>query len=188
MVLEQHEFGVPPRNDKAHDGFYADGLLKGFQSRLTRRYGFGIGGQGPGRVDMTVHVVHPDQRDVERGGEAFCKIQADDQRARQTRAVGGRDYADIAPLDTGVDDCALTDRAYIEDVLSGRYFGDDAAVPSVDIDLRRDYVGEDLPIVVHYTHRRFVAAGFDSEKFHCYMSNVTTRPVIFPMRPVYFNA
>ena len=50
----------------------------------------------PARVDVALEVVDRDERLAVRPGERLGEVDADEQRAREARAVGDRDGVDVA--------------------------------------------------------------------------------------------
>ena len=64
----------------------------------------------PGRVDVALEVVDPDQRPVVDPGEGLGEVDPDEERAGQARAVGDRDRLDVVPGRPGVGPRRVEDR------------------------------------------------------------------------------
>ena len=110
-------------------------------------------------------MVNADQRNAVRHGERLCKIDADEQRADEARVRGDGDQPDIAERDARFVQRLVRDARDRLDVRPPRNLGDDAAVETVNVNLRRDDVGGDTATVSVRLDDRcagLVAGAFDS--------------------------
>ena len=78
----------------------------------------------------------------------------------------GIDAVDRLGCDRGPREGLVDDRHHLHDVVAARELGDYPAPPPVDLDLRRDDVGEDPPAVLDHGGSRLVTGGLDREDFH----------------------
>ena len=145
VIADQDQMGVAAGDDQAGEGWFQFGI----------RYVIG--------ADVALDVVHSDQRGSGRECQSFGGGDADEERADQARTVGDRDGIQVLKrLSRFLQ--SLPDN--LRDALSMLARSDlryDASVEGMDIDLRGDHIGEDLPAVHDDGGRSLIAAGFYSQ-------------------------
>ena len=87
------------------------------------------------RQQVAFHVVHADDRLVQREAERIREARADEERAGEPRALRVGDRVDIAHADAGVGEHLRHERQHALDVLARGELRHDAAVRAVQRDL-----------------------------------------------------
>ena len=116
------------------------------------------------RVEVTFHVVHPDERDAEGVGHGLPEIQPHQQGSDESGAVGRGDAVQVFTCATRLRQCFLhhfQDHALMG---AGGQFGDHPAVFRMD-ELRRDHVRED-GAVPHDRGGGLIAGRLNTENCH----------------------
>ena len=132
--------------------------------------GFGVNAVlEPGGVHVAFEVVYADEGEVVGKGEALGGVDADEQRAGESGAVGDGYAVEFGEFEAGLFEGGVHDGEQGSHVFAGGDFGDYAAVAGVHFDLGGDYVGDDVSSVLDDGGGGFVAGCFDSEDFHIYM-------------------
>ena len=94
--------------------------------------------------DVSLDVIDRNQRLVQRVRERLCERHSYEQRPQKSRTVRHRHAVEFVRPHARIGERFGHDARYRHDVIARRDLGDDAAVAFVDVDLRRDHVGEDL--------------------------------------------
>ena len=113
------------------------------------------------RADMSLDMVHTDQRYSGREAQSLGGGDTDQQGTDQSGPIGDRDGIQILQSLSGLLQ-PLPD--HLRDslgMLSGGYFRHDTPVQSMDIDLGGNHVGKDLAPVDHDRGSCLIAAGFN---------------------------
>ena len=153
MVAHEHEVGVSARCDEAEQG--ESGIGRGVGDVLQ-----------PRGVDVAFEVVDAHQRGLLGEREALRRIHADEERSRESGAVGDGDSVEVAQLDGRLLQGLPDDSVEGEHVLARGDLRNDAAVLGVHLDLGRDDVGVDGPPVLDDGGGRLVAGCLDAEDLH----------------------
>jgi hypothetical protein len=118
-------------------------------------------------------VIDGDERLANRPRRRFRERHADQQGTDQTRPLRHRDRVKVVPAGAAIRERALDDAADVAHVLARRELRHHAAPFAMDVDLRRDDVGSDLPAVLSVgaaldqCGRGLVARGFNPQDQHC---------------------
>ena len=118
------------------------------------------------RQQVAFEVVYRHRRDAERGGQAFGKGGADEQRASQAWPLRIGHGVDLRELAAAVAQYLAQQRNGTSNVVARSEFRDNAAVFAVHQDLRMQRVCEQCGIGVVERHARFVAGRFNSKNQH----------------------
>jgi hypothetical protein len=119
--------------------------------------------QEPRGVQMTLEVVHADERPLVHERERLREIDPDQQRAGQARAVGHRDRVDILDRRSGILERLVEHRHDPAEVRPGGHLRHDASGRRVERGLARDDVRVDPATVLDERDARLVARRFDGE-------------------------
>ena len=110
---------------------------------------------------MTADVVDRHQRHAECERGCLCKIHPDQHRADQPRRIGDGNGINVAARQVRRFQRLIGKAIDRLNVLSRGNFRHHAAVEFVDLDLRGDAVGQDLPPVADNGNGGLVAGGFN---------------------------
>ena len=115
------------------------------------------------RVEVTLEVVHPDERNAEYGGDRLRLGDADEERPDQARSDRRSDRIDIPEREVCIAKRLADSGGQCLDVGARRDLGNDAAVLAVEIDLADDHVAEDVAPALDHGRGGFVARRLDRE-------------------------
>ena len=145
------EQGVAAADDEA------DGREGRWRARLATL-------EQPCRVEVALEVVDGHQRSVVQEGQRLGHRQADQERRRQTRAVGHRDGVDLGRAgQAGAIERLVEDGQHPAQVRPGRDLGHDAAGRSVERRLAGDDGGGDRSPALDDGDRGLVTARLDRQ-------------------------
>ena len=114
-------------------------------------------------MDVSLKMVHGDQRFVEREGERLGIADADQQSARQSRTLRDRDGIDGLISLSGFGQCCAHHRNDRAQVLARGQFRNHSAIRLVRRDLRSHYVRQNpLPRTDH-GRARLITGALDAE-------------------------
>ena len=122
--------------------------------------------------DMTADVVHRDQRHAQSVGGGLGKADAHQYRADKPRRIGDGHRVDVRLRQPRVGERLVRQGGDGLHVLAGGHLRHHAAVQRVHICLGQYGVGQHLPSVPYYRHRRLVAGGLKRQNVHCAASSV----------------
>ena len=148
---DMYEHGVAATNDQRDVGF------KGAEVGHWR-----VGGN-PWRIKVRFVMVNSVERFCEREGGGLSRLQADHECVGKAGALRGGDGVDLAGCDLGLGQSGLSDGKPIAQMLARGQLGHDASVFGMQLNLRRDNVGEDLAIA-HDRGAGLVARSFDGKE------------------------
>ena len=115
------------------------------------------------RVEVGLHVVHPDEGNIPRERQRLGRRHTDQQRTHQPGSDRTRNGIDTLRLDTGLDDGPSHHRVEQVEVRPTGDLGHHAAVLGVQVDLGRHDAGEDVVATHHQRGSRLVATRLDAE-------------------------
>ena len=130
-----------------------------------------IGRGQPGCVNVRLQVIDADEGFPQREGDGLGGVQPGNQRTGQTGAVGDRHHVHVLqPQPAGLHRL-LQHRRQVADVLPRGHLRHHAAVPGMQLRLRRDDVGTQHPPVLHNPGRSLVAGCFDAQNLQCHVQS-----------------
>ena len=148
IVLDVDEHGVPAGDDEAQ------------KRRLQVRVGQIVG------RDMALDVVDRNERHIERQCSRLGKIHADEQRADKAGRIGHGDGVQLAARQAGVLQRLLGKTVDGLNMLARGDLRHNAAVFTVQRNLRGDTVRQDTPSVLYDGNGSLVAGGFNGKDPH----------------------
>jgi len=125
----------------------------------------------PVGIDVSLEVVYAEEGKAVAEGDGLGDVHPHQEGAGETGSNGNGDAIKVAPAGLGLSHRFLDDGDGGEEVLAGGNLGDDAAVSGMNVHLRGDDVGQDLPPVLDNGGCCFVAGGLDAKELH--FSNIT---------------
>ncbi len=114
-------------------------------------------------VEMGLHVVDPDERDVPCHGQGLGRGDTHEQRSDQPGPDGAGDGVDPFGLDARLDDRPGDDRVEQVEMGTAGNLGHHTAVLRVQVDLRRHHAGQHVVTAHHQRRGGLVAAGLDAQ-------------------------
>lgn len=123
----------------------------------------------PVGIDVSLEVVYAEEGEAVGEGDGLGDVHPHQEGAGETRSNGNGNAIKVAPAGLGHGLFDNGDRGH--QVLAGGNLGDDATVSGMNVHLRGDDVGEDLPPVLDNGGCCFVAGGLDAKELH--FSNIT---------------
>ncbi len=124
-----------------------------------------IGVQQPRRVDVTLEVVHRDERQTGVPGERAGHGDADQQRTREAGTLGDRDAVEVPQVRDARDGTRLLEHGdHPAEMGTCGHLGHDAPGPRVQRRLARHDVGVDAPAVLDDGHRCLITGALDGQQ------------------------
>ena len=129
--------------------------------------------QEPGSVEVSLEVVHPDERYIQRISQGLGRVQPGYQRPGQPRTIGHRHGIDRLQVRTSSLERLFQGRHHVPDVLPGSHLRHDSPVAGMKLHLGSDDVGTQDPAVLHHSDRGLVTGCFNAKDFHAAISRNT---------------
>jgi hypothetical protein len=116
---------------------------------------------------MRLVMVDADEWFPQGEGDGLGRLKTNQQRHGQARSLRGGNGIELNRFDTRFAKCALRDWHQITQMFAGGQFRHDAAVFSVQLDLRGDGAGQNRA-VAHDCGAGFIAGSFKGQQDHTF--------------------
>ena len=124
----------------------------------------------PRGVNVALQVVDAHEWEVVCQRHALCGVHSDEQRSRESRAVGHGHAVEFGKFHARLFERTVHDWDQGPHMFTGCDFRDDSAVAGMHLHLCRDDVGDYVPSVLNDGGGSFVAGRFYSEDFHSWFT------------------
>ncbi len=114
-------------------------------------------------MNVSLKMVHSDQRFFQREGQRFGKADAHQQGAGQSRTLRDRDGIDGRISLSGLGQCCAHHRYDGAQVLARGQFRNHSAIRLVSGDLRGNHVRQNLLPRAHHRRARLITGGLNAE-------------------------
>jgi len=114
-------------------------------------------------VDVAFEMIDGDKRLADGHGQDFAVGDADKQRADESRTARHGDGVEVVQREAGLLEGFADDGNDLAEMFAGGKLRNYSTVLCVQVDLRGDNVGKDLPAVGDNRGGGFVAGRFDAE-------------------------
>ena len=148
VILHVNNQRMPARNDKAQKRR----LQIGVRQIISR--------------NVPADMVNRNKRYTETVRCCLCKIHANQYRADQPRRIGHSDCVDFLPRHGRARERLICQRINRFDVLARSQLRHDAAIETVQCDLRGNAICQNCSSVLYNSDGGFVAGGFHGENSH----------------------